>query len=244
MNETIDVLMSHMSIRKFTEQQIEGDKLHQVIKAAQWTPTSSHFQAFTIIHIKDAQKREAMAEIAGGQKWVKDSPVFLVFCADLYRAEKYWKDADKRIFSNQEMFIVATVDAALAAQKAYIAAESLGLGGVFVGGIRNNLGAVSELLKLPQLVYPIFGMCLGYPAENPGQKPRLPIDVIYKIDQYDDQQDNALVALYDREVKEYYLNRTNGKIQDTWSERCGGFMMEKTRADVSGFIKEKGLNLI
>src|SRR5690606_31594133 len=92
-------------------------------------------------------------------------------------AEAYYTDT-------VENFIVATVDTALAAQNAVIAAESLGLGAVYIGGLRNNIEQVSELLRLPELVYPLFGMCLGVPAQSPMTRPRLPLDSILHTDTY------------------------------------------------------------
>jgi nitroreductase len=236
------MLASHQSIRKFKKTPVPEETLREIIKSAQWSSTSSHFQAYTIIHVKNPQKRAAIAEIAGGQKWVVNCPVFLVFCADMHRAEKYWTGKDNQILSNNEMFLVATVDAALAGQQAYIAAASLGLGGVYIGGIRNDLEAMGKVLDLPHLVYPVFGMCLGYPDDNPGQKPRLPFDVIYKVDQYDEAGDDRRIADYNREIAEYYRNRTQGKSQDTWNERCGRLMMEKPRANLGGYIRDKGFN--
>lgn len=240
MNETLKLFMSHMSIRKFTDDPVEEEKVEAIIKAAQWSATSSHFQAYTIIRVNDPNKRQVLSQVAGGQKWVVESPLFLVFCADLHRGKKAWKDANPQVFSNTECLIMATVDAALAAQKAYLAAQSLGLGGVYVGGIRNDLKTVSETLKLPELVYPLFGMCLGYPDDNPGPKPRLPKEVIYKVDEYDESRDEALIAAYDRIVEEYYQNRSGGKIQDTWTARCGRTLMSKTRDDVGEFLKGIG----
>ena len=242
MNDAIDMLTSHQSIRKFKNIPVPEETLREIIKTAQWSSTSSHFQAYTVIQVKDPQKRAAIAEIAGGQKWVVNCPAFLVFCADMHRAEKYWTGKDNQILSNNEMFLVATVDAALAGQQAYIAAASLGLGGVYIGGIRNDLEAMGKVLDLPHLVYPVFGMCLGYPDDNPGQKPRLPFDVIYKVDHYDESGDDQRIAAYNREIAEYYRNRTQGKSQDTWSERCGRLMMEKPRENLGAYIRNKGFN--
>lgn len=243
MNEIINMLASHQSIRKYKDIPVQEEIVKEIIRVAQWSSSSSHFQAYTIINVNDPQKRATIAEIAGGQKWVVECPVFLVFCADLHRAKKYWKGKDDQIFSNNEMFLIATVDAALAGQQAYIAAASLGLGGVYVGGIRNDLEAMGKVLNLPDLVYPVFGMCLGYPDDHPGQKPRLPIETVYKIDQYEETGDDIRIAEYDREIAEYYRQRTNGKSQDTWSERCARMMMEKPRENLGGFIREKGFNL-
>jgi len=236
------MLASHQSIRKYKNIPVQEETVKEIITAAQWSSSSSHFQAYTIINVKDPQKRAAIAEIAGGQQWVVECPVFLVFCADLHRAQKYWKGKDDQIFSNNEMFLIATVDAALAGQQAYIAAASLGLGGVYVGGIRNDLDAIGKMLNLPYLVYPVFGMCLGYPDDNPGQKPRLPLEAIYKIDQYDEEGNDGRIADYDREIAEYYRQRTKGKNLDTWSERCGRLMMEKPRENLGGCIRDKGFN--
>ena len=243
MNETINVLASHQSIRKYKNIPVKEETLKEIIKVAQWSSTSSHFQAYTIINVKDQKKRADIAEIAGGQKWVVDCPVFLVFCADLNRAAKYWKGKDSQLLSSNEMFLVATVDATLAGQQAYIAAASLGLGGVYIGGIRNDIDAMGKVLNLPYSVYPVFGMCLGYPDDNPGQKPRLPFEVVYKVDQYEEEGDEKRIADYDQGISNYYHQRTDGKSQDTWSERCGRLMMEKPRENLGGFIRDKGFNL-
>ena len=240
MNETIDLLMSHMSIRKFKAQNVEEEKVRTIIEAAQWSATSSHFQAYSIINVKDQNKRQIIADAAGGQKWVVECPLFLVFCADLNRSKKSWQGIDVKTLENTDMFLVATVDAALAAQKAFIAAQSLGLGGVYIGGIRNDLNKVSEILQLPELVYAVFGMCLGYPNQNPGEKPRLPLEVVYKVDSYDDSMDKERIDAYDEVIRQYYKERSGGKIQDTWTERCGKYMMEKPREYLGEFLKSKG----
>lgn len=243
MNQTIECLTAHRSIRKYKDLPVSEQVIEQIISAAQWSSTSSHFQAYTIINVQDKTKREIIAQAAGGQKWVMQAPLFLVFCADLHRAKKYWLNKQDRVFSNNEFFIIATVDATLAAQQAFVAAESLGLGGVYVGGIRNNLQMVSEALNLPNLVYPVFGICLGYPDDNPGPKPRLPMQAVYKVDSYDESGDAELIAVYNQQIKEYYLERTGGTTDESWSERCGRLMMEKTRDNLGLFLKEKGFNI-
>lgn len=243
MNQTIEMLTDHRSIRKYKDIPVSEQIVQQIVSAAQWSSTSSHFQAYTIINVKDPVRRAQIAEATGGQKWVVNAPLFLVFCADLHRAQKYWVNKQDRVFSNNEFFIIATVDATLAAQQAFIAAKSLGLGGVYIGGIRNNLETVSEALNLPNLVYPVFGMCLGYPDDDPGAKPRMPLQAIYKVDTYDETDEEPIVAAYNQHVKEYYLERTGGTTDETWSERCGRLMMEKTRDNLGLFLKSKGFNI-
>lgn len=244
MKQTMDILTTHRSIRKYKDTPVSEQVIAQIINAAQWSSTSSHFQAYTIINVQDQLKRETIAKATGGQRWVTEAPLFLVFCADLHRAQKYWVNKQDRVFANNEFFIIATVDATLAAQQAFIAAESLGLGGVYIGGIRNDLPMVSAALNLPELVYPVFGMCLGYPDDNPGLKPRLPIQTVYKVDSYDESGEDERIAVYNQQIKEYYLERTGGTTDESWSERCGRLMMEKTRDNLGLFIKDQGFNII
>jgi nitroreductase len=240
----IGMLMAHSSVRKFEDREIEAEKIDTIIQAARWSATSSHFQAYTIIRVQDSIKRRKIADLAGGQKWVEISPLFLVFCANLRRSKRFWNDLDTDILGNTEMFMMAVVDASLAAQKAFIAAQAMGLGGVYIGGIRNDLEEVSRLLDLPELVCPLFGMCLGYPAEKNTQKPRLPEEVIYKEDSYSEDGDEKLIAAFDDVMYQYYAERTGGEKRTTWTEHCAESMMARPREEIGGFIKGKGFALI
>lgn len=241
MNNVIDMLLNHRSIRKYSNKEVTDDLVKQIIASAQMAPTSSHFQAYTIIEIKDKEKREAIAEVSGGQPWVIQAPLVLLFCGDLHRGKKYYEDVEAEIFENTEQYTIGVIDAALAAQKALIAAQSLGLGGVFVGGIRNDVEAVSKEFKLPKLVYPLFALCLGYPDSEPGLKPRLPMDVIHKIDFYDESRDDQLIKEYNDTMVQYYIDRTGGKEDDRWTEHCGNSIKGKSRVNVGEFFREIGL---
>ena len=120
------------------------------------------------------------------------------------------------------------------------AARSLGIEGVYIGGIRNQIQAVSDLLSLPDLVYPVFGMCLGYPAQNPQVKPRLPLSVILKTDRYDDEQDEANIREYDELVREYYRTRTGGNKDTAWSEQISDMLMKEARPHMLEYSKSRG----
>lgn len=240
MNQTVELLLNHMSIRKYKDKPVDRETVNTIVKCAQMAPTSSHFQAYTIIEVRDRAKRYFLAETAGGQKWVIEAPLVLLFCADLHRGRKYYEGTDPEVFSNTECYTVAVVDAALAAQKALIAAQSMGMGGVVVGGIRNDIEGVAKEFKLPELVAPLFVLCLGYPDEVPGLKPRLPQEEVHKTDFYDESRQNELIEQYNQEVKDYYVKRTGGKITDRWTERCGRMLMAKTRDEVGYFLRKVG----
>jgi len=183
MNETIRLLQSHRSVRKFTDQPVSQAIVDELVKCGQSAATSSFIQACTVIQVEDRVKREQLVELAGNQPYVASAARFLVYCADMNRLKIACEMHNAEMLSGfTEQFITATVDCALFAQNVITAAQSLSIAGVYIGGIRNNIQAVTDLLELPQLVYPVFGMCLGYPAQNPEVKPRLPLSVILKQD--------------------------------------------------------------
>lgn len=241
MNDTIEMLLNHRSIRKYIDKPISDEIVDTIIDSAQMAPTSSHFQAYTIIEVKDKKKREFLAAEAGGQEWVVEAPLVLLFCGDLHRGKVHYNDVNPKAFKNTEQYTIGTIDAALAAMKALITAQSFGLGGVFVGGIRNNVEGVSKEFELPDLVYPLFALCIGYPDDNPEIKPRLPQAVIRKIDFYDESEDKELIAEYNETMAKYYLDRSTGKDISNWTERCGSYLRGKTRDNVGKHFREIGL---
>lgn len=244
MNPVIELLNSHRSIRKFTDQPIPQETLNTLVQAGQAAATSSFIQACTVIQVNDQDKRNQLAECAGGQAYVAEAPVFLVFCADMQRNKLACEMNDAAINSGfTEQFITATVDVALFAQNLTVAAESLGLGIVYIGGIRNQIARVSELLELPELVYPVFGLCLGYPDQNPEVKPRLPVEVVLKQDSYSDSGDKETIAEYDKSVREYYQTRTGGNKEMTWSEQMSGMLVKEARPHMLEFLKGRGFLL-
>ena len=107
-------------------------------------------------------------------------------------------------------------------------------------GIRNKIDLVSDALDLPELVYPVFGMCLGYPDQDPEVKPRLPLEVVLKQDSYTATEDEQHIRDYDRQVKEYYISRTNGQKEMTWSEQISGMLQKEARPHMLSFLKKRG----
>jgi nitroreductase len=244
MNNVIDLLNNHRSIRKFTDKPISQETINTLIQAGQAAPTSSFIQACSVIQVNDPVKRQELVECTGGQAYVAQAPVFLVFCADTQRLKLACEMNDAEMNSGfTEQFITATVDVALVAQNVAIAAQSIGLGICYIGGIRNQISQVSKLLELPNLVYPVFGLCLGYPNQNPEVKPRLPLDVVLKQDSYDDSKDQASIAEYDNSVSEYYRTRTGGNKDMTWSAQMSDMLVKEARPHMRDFLQEKGFLL-
>lgn len=244
MNPTIQLLMSHRSIRKFTDQKIPRNQLHELVRAGQCAATSSHVQAYSVIHVINPESRRKISELAGGQNYIVECSDFLVFCADMKRPTEAAERAGAEVIRGMtEQLLVASIDTALMAQNMAIAAESEGLGLCYIGGIRNNPAAISEILKLPEHVYPAFGMCLGYPNQNPEVKPRLPLETIFREDTYDDARDQELVSKFDRTMNDYYRERTGGNKDTTWSEQLKPLFTTKLRPHMREFLSKCGFKM-
>ena len=241
MNSVIELLKSHRSIRKFTEQAIAPELFEELMIAGQAAATSSFLQGSTIIRVTDKDKRQAIATLAGNQGYVASAAEFMVFCADLKRAGNYCIEYGKPFEGDYtEHFIIATIDVALMAQSMVTAAESVGLGICYIGGIRNNPTQVSQLLQLPLGVYPVFGLCLGYPDQDPEIKPRLPLSVILKQEVYNEAGDKELIAIYDEQIRAYYQSRTGGGHGTSWTEQVATLLSEKSRPHMKAFLADQG----
>ena len=244
MNQTLELLKRHRSIRKFTDQPIEQPLIDALISAGQCAATSSFIQACTVIQVRDPGTRGKLCEYAAGQPYVKDAPVFLVFCADMRRHQLACDMHEAPMLSGfAEQFLTASIDCGLFAQNVIIGAESLGLGGCYIGAIRNNIAGVDELLGLPDLVYPVFGICLGYPAQDPEIKPRLPLSVVLKQEKYDDAQDQKVFEAYDKEVRDYYRTRTGGAKVNSWTEQISEMLVKEARPHMLEYLQSKGFIL-
>ncbi len=146
MNETIQTLLAHRSVRQFTDEPVQPDTVETLIRCAQAAASSSLYQAYTFIQVVDPDQRRALYEASGNQPWVLQAPLLLLCCADMHRAQGNF-DVDDKVFGYVEQYTIAVIDAALAAQNLMVAAESLGLGGCFIGGIRNESGSRHRSLR-------------------------------------------------------------------------------------------------
>ena len=240
MNETIKLLLSHSSCRSFLDKPVPEEVAEVIIKCAQRAPTSSYLQAYTIIRVEDKEKRKLLAEYAGGQEWVEKAGLVLLFCADLHRLEVMLDVRDKNVLHNTELYTVAVTDAALASSRAIVAAQAMGLGGVFVGGVRNETEKMAELFELPQMVFPMYVVCMGYPDKIPPQRPRMAAKMISAVDGYPDITGPGQLTDYEKEVSEYFLDITNGRSGRGWIARAEHAISVKPRYGVGDFLHKAG----
>lgn len=247
MNEVIERILNHRSIRSFEDKPLSEEQIHTIIECAQAASSSSFIQAYTIIGVTDSEKKAALAKLVGSQEYVEKNGHLFVFCADLHRhevvAEMERKDLTESLEST-EKFMVACIDAALAAQNAALAAESMGLGICYIGGIRNDLPTVAEILKIPARVIPLFALTAGYPNHITKKKPRLPRSNVYHKNEYQQEKETFIGELkaYNETVSQYYSERTNGKRNDTWTGQIAGMLESKNRMYMKEFVEKQGFN--
>jgi nitroreductase len=197
-NPTIDLIHSHSSVRQYKPDPLPSSMVEMIISAAQCASTSSNLQAYSVVAVTDLSTRTKLSELCGSQGHILEAPVFLSWCADLARLDLVCKMRGyTQVAEYTENFLIAAVDAALAAQNAALAAESLGLGICYIGSIRNNSTEIIELLKLPKHTFPITGMTLGWPEKPQTTKPRLPLRSVLHWESYNLEAQEESLHAYD-----------------------------------------------
>ena len=249
-SQTIDILNQRVSVRKFTDQSVSPDLTDTILAAAFRAPTSSNIQAYSVIVVRDVDTKAELSRVTGNQKHVAEAPVFLAFCADLTRIERAM---DKNGVgaamnsNNLEMGLVASIDAALVGMSASLAAESVGLKGVMIGAVRNNALAVAELLALPSRVYCVFGMCLGWPADVPQQKPRMARTATVHHERYGLHdgapiETDAELDQYDQSLAAHYESQNRETTPDSWSNDVAKKFSARPRENLRRELSQLGFD--
>jgi Nitroreductase len=248
LNSTIQTQLSHRTIRAFKDEPVGEDVVATLLDVARRTPTCGFYQQLTIIRIKNQEIREQIFE-ASGQPYVGGNRGELfIFVADLSRTAQIRKenDADLEPVGRTYLFHAAAEDAVLAVQNAAVAAESLGFGTCLLGSIIGDPMKVIKALKLPKYTYPILGLLVGHPDQQPQMKPRLPRIVTTSIDTYpnaDSADYQEAMAQYDQTIQTYYDMREGGRRQDSFTHqiisKVGNGRAEQT--DVIKVLNAQGL---
>lgn len=220
----LDSILAHRSVRGFLPGQVPADTLDLVLAAASSASTSSNLQTWSVVVVQDPARKARLAKLAAGQKFIEQAPTFLIWLADLARLEALAAARQQSVegIHYLELMFVAIIDAALAAQNAVIALESLGLGSVYVGAVRNDPLGVAAELGLPPRVFPVFGMAVGFPdpAVSTGVKPRLPPAAVVHREQYAATEHPAAIAAYDARLSAFQAEQHMAP--GLWSDKVIG----------------------
>lgn len=243
LNATLETLLSHKSIRHYLAKPLPDGMLELLIAAAQSAASSSNFQLWSVVAVTDLERKQRLAELANNQVFIVQAPLFLVWLADVARLEQIMKadNLDTQGLYQLDLFLIAIIDAALAAQNAVLAAESQGLGTVYVGALRNNVARVSAELQLPDGVFPVFGLCVGYP--NPDKKiavkPRLPQEAVLHKEVYQPNPSSNSIETYNQIMTDFY-QKNNMNVNETWAKHCSERVMNRaSNSELQAFLKNR-----
>ena len=220
LNPLIEHLLDHRSVRAYLPDPVTDAELAAIVAAAQSAASSSNLNVWSVVAVRDAERRARLAELAGNQAHVREAPLQLVWLADLARLRRIADGLGRPAegLDYLEMFLTGVIDAALAAQNGAAAAESLGLGMVYIGGMRNHPEEVAALLELPPEVFAVFGMCVGTPdPAHPAEvKPRPPQTVVLHHERYRQDVQDAGIEAYNQAMAHFY-DEQKMNVRGTWA---------------------------
>ena len=199
----IEAMHQHRSIREYKPDPVPEDVLQEILQAGIRASSSGNMQTYSIIVTRDRALREQLYMPHMEQNMVLDAPVLLTFCADFHRMRRWLQVSDAPDnFDNFMSFMIAAIDATLVSQNVALAAEAKGLGICYMGSTLANCDQIGRILRLPPNVVPVVGFSLGYPAEDPALRDRLPLEGLVHQETYQDYTDMCIREIYyQREVK-------------------------------------------
>ena len=244
-------MSEHRSHRKFSDKVVAPEMLRLLSACALSAPSKSDLQQADIVHVADRAKIKAIADSIPDMPWIVNAPVFLVFCANNRRLRQAG-EWHRKPFANDHLdhFMNAAVDAALVMMTFIRAAEAVGLAACPISHVRNHPHELSRMLALPEWVFPVAGLCAGYPAEAGRISPRLPLEVTVHVDRYDESGIREKIDAYDRRrhaLQPYRRQRYADRYPDAafygWSEDKARQYSVPEREDFGAFIRSKGFSL-
>jgi nitroreductase len=200
-NSTIAGQLAHRSVRAYLPDRLPEGTVETLVAAAQSAPSSSNLHLWSVVAVTDQDLRSRLAVLARNQRHIDEAPLILLWVADLARTTEIGlqQDAPTEATAYLETFLTAVIDAGLAAQNAAVAAESLGLGTVFIGALRNRPEEVAELIGLPERSFVVFGLVVGRPdpARPTSVKPRPAQEIVLHRDRYASPAPTPAIHTYD-----------------------------------------------
>lgn len=240
---TEQLLLQRRTVRHFKKQSLTSEQYAHLMEVARQAPTSNFLQQCSFIHITDPAIREQIRAVCQ-QQYVGANGDLIVFVIDLYRNHRIRAQfglADDALNST-DAFIQGMEDTMIAAQSVVMAAESMGLGCVYLGSIQNDIRSIIKILKLPKLTYPLVALQIGIPDLIPELKPRLPLKLRSFENQYEDRFDLNNLKEYDAIVEKYYDLRDTSKHVDSFTQQIATKLSQTNhkRDEILAIIQEQG----
>ncbi|MBT3535171.1 MAG: NADPH-dependent oxidoreductase [Rhodospirillaceae bacterium] len=251
--EVLAALLSHRTHRRFLDTPVAEDTLNLLYACALSAPAKSDLQQVAIIRVRDAAKRQAIADLMPDMAWIGTCPVFLLFCGDSRRIRRLCELRGHTFANNHlDAFLNAAADTALVMQNFITAAQAAGLGCCPISVVRNHINAIAEITALPEHVFPVAGMCLGHPSHAGFVSTRLPPEMIVHDDQYDDSQLPTQIDAYDQRrngiytipPEKYRMTAEHGSPDFYgWSEDKTRQVSVREREDLAEYLRRHGFSL-
>lgn len=204
-NETMKLLIERASCRDFSNKKISSQVLQLILEAGIHAPTAGNLQPYSVIKIEDDKTKQKLAKMCW-QDFISDAPVLLLFCVDWHRIERWasLKVAPFTATSSFRHFWVSFQDVVICAQNICTAADSMGLGSVYIGSIIEHITAIKDMFKLPKGVFPVVLLCIGYPKTKPQPRKKLGVDVIVHSERYREIGDQELIDAFNEKYHEEF----------------------------------------
>ncbi len=203
----MDVLLNHRTIRQYKDEPIDEALLNKILEAGTRASTTGNMQIYSIIVNRDEEMKKKLAPAHFDQPAFTNAPVSMTFCADFNRFNKWCRQRNAEPgYDNFQSFMAAAIDALLVAQNVCVAAESVGLGICYIGTVTYNADKIVDTLNLPKGVVPVATVTLGWPADDPGQPERLPLEAVVHHETYHDYTPEDIDRLY-KEKEELPANK-------------------------------------
>jgi nitroreductase len=249
--DDLATIIEHSSHRKYTSAPIDAALLRLLLACALSAPSKSDLQQADIVNVVERRTVAAITELIPDMPWIAEAPVLLVFCGNNRRIRQIGEWRSKPFANNHlDHFMNAAVDAGIVMTTFIRAAEAVGLGTCPISAIRNRPHEVNRLLHLPEGVFPVAGLTVGYPAHAGRISPRLPLDVTVHADRYDESRVRESIEAYDQrrhELQPYRKQRDVTRYGEAdfygWSEDKARQYAVPERVDFGAFIRLKGFKL-
>jgi FMN reductase [NAD(P)H] len=240
-NETLRLLMERASCRSFLEKPIPDDVLQAILEAGIHSATGGNLQPYSIIKITDAATKQELDKLCGDQVFVATAPVDLLFCIDFHRLQR-WAQLKKAPFAANRSFRhfwISFQDTIIAAQSICTAADALGLGSVYVGTVLECMRELRVMFKLPDGVFPVVLLSLGYPKAYPSPKKKLGTSTVVHNGQYRDLPDGELLAAFEAKYPEWKKEVTAQRLA-TFERVCRALYGEEYARECLEDVKANG----
>jgi FMN reductase [NAD(P)H] len=243
--------LEHSSHRKWTDQPVTPELLRLLCACALSAPSKSDLQQADIIHVADRSKIKAIADLVPDMPWINNAPVFLVFCGNNRRIRQIGEWRGKPFVNEHlEPVMNAAVDAGIVLSQFIRAAEAAGLGTVPISAVRNHPRETSDILGLPDAVFPIAGLCAGFPLEQGHITARLDLNITVHTNTFDESKIKEHIDAYDQRRHKLFplrKQRYAKRYQDVpfygWSEDKARHYSVPERSDFGAFIRDKKFSL-